>query len=479
MILQKVGDDLLWTSEDTISQIVIKNHNNGDFGLELPKLNTAPQIDQTIEALTVNAGEYFSYTLPENLFKDDDEGDYLRYAIDNLPDGLYFDESSRTLSGYIDNAGSLKLVITAFDRKNEQASQNWTINIAKSPSQNHAPIVNGTLEEQTIKVNQQWSFRLPETLFTDPDGDKLNISIDNLPEWLTFDPQTNTISGTAPNAGITELVISATDPQGATATQTLTIDAYNARRIVGTGGGDRLYGDKYDNAILGENGNDVLYGYAGNDELHGGNGNDTLYGGDGDDLLNGNAGDDTMHGGNGNDLFYGGAGNDKLYGGAGNDRLWGGAGNDRLRGGLGNDAYIFDKGFGQDTIDNEDATANRTDIIRFKDDRNQNDFTFSRKGDDLVIKAKDSNDQITVQKHFDESGIYRIDAIEFKDGTVLNTNEINTLATDPTLLAADTALNRMINAMASFGSGSSTELMANNSDTLLNPNNYLTGSGVA
>ncbi|MBR3481377.1 MAG: hypothetical protein IKH45_00635, partial [Neisseriaceae bacterium] len=69
--------------------------------------------------------------------------------------------------------------------------------------------------------------------------------------------------------------------------------------------------------------------------------------------------------------------------------------------------------------------------------------------------------------------------IEFKDGTVLNTNEINTLATDPTLFAADTALNRMINAMASFGSGSSTELMASNTDSLLNPNNYLTGSGVA
>ena len=186
-----------------------------------------------------------------------------------------------------------------------------------------------------------------------------------------------------------------------------------------------------------------------------------------------------MHGGNGNDLFYGGAGNDKLYGGAGNDRLWGGAGNDRLRGGLGNDAYIFDKGFGQDTIDNEDATANRTDIIRFKDDRNQNDFTFSRNGDDLIIKAKQGTDQITVQKHFDESGIYRIDEIEFKDGTVLNTNEINTLATDPTLFAADTALNRMINAMASFGSGSSTALIASNTDNLLNPNNYLTGSGAA
>ena len=294
---------------------------------------------------------------------------------------------------------------------------------------NHAPVVNETIDTQTIKVNQEWSFRLPETLFTDPDGDKLTYTINNLPEWLNFDTQTNTLTGTPTNASVSELEIRASDPNGATATQTLTIEAYQAH-LKGTNGNDRLLGNEHDNTIEGFAGNDVLYGYSGDDKLHGGNGNDTLYGGDGDDLLNGNAGDDTMHGGKGNDLFYGGAGQDKLYGGEGNDRLWGGKDNDYLRGGIGDDAYMFDSDFGQDTIDNEDKDENRKDIIRFKDDRTAADFTFTRQDNNLIIKAKEGEDQITVQNHFDDSNYYRIDEIHFKDGSTLNASQINDMTAD-------------------------------------------------
>ncbi|MBQ9683690.1 MAG: putative Ig domain-containing protein [Neisseriaceae bacterium] len=294
---------------------------------------------------------------------------------------------------------------------------------------NHAPVVNETIDTQTIKVNQEWSFRLPENLFTDPDGDKLTYTINNLPEWLNFDAQTNTLTGTPTNASVSELEIRASDPNGATATQTLTIEAYQAH-LKGTNGNDRLLGNEHDNTIEGFAGNDVLYGYSGDDKLHGGNGNDTLYGGDGDDLLNGNAGNDTMHGGKGDDLFYGGAGKDKLYGGEGNDRLWGGKDNDYLRGGIGDDAYIFDSDFGQDTIDNEDKDENRKDIIRFKDDRTAEDFTFTRQDNNLIIKAKLGEDQITVQNHFDDSNHYRIDEIHFKDGSTLNATQINDMTAD-------------------------------------------------
>ena len=65
--------------------------------------------------------------------------------------------------------------------------------------------------------------------------------------------------------------------------------------IIGTSGGDTLYGDKNgtltghgaDQTIIGLEGNDVLYGdssimtgkaHGGNDSINGGEGNDTLYG---------------------------------------------------------------------------------------------------------------------------------------------------------------------------------------------------------
>ncbi|MBR2251855.1 MAG: hypothetical protein IJ881_05520 [Neisseriaceae bacterium] len=205
----------------------------------------------------------------------------------------------------------------------------------------------------------------------------------------------------------------------------------------------------------------TLYGYGGNDTLIGNNTNDTLYGGDGNDKLLGGAGKDTLNGGNGNDT------------------LNGGAGNDYLRGDAGNDVYAFAADFGQDTINNYDTAEKRKDVIRFTDDRKVSDFTLTKSGNSLIIQDKTSSDKITVQGYFHESGFHRIDELQFKNGTKLTSAHIDAIISDPTLAATEASLNQMINAMASFGSGSSTELMASNTDNLLNPNNYLTGSGVA
>ncbi|MBD1401914.1 calcium-binding protein, partial [Pelobacter sp. M08fum] len=69
----------------------------------------------------------------------------------------------------------------------------------------------------------------------------------------------------------------------------------------------------------------------------------------------------TLQGTAGNDLLVGGEGNDTLNGGSGNDLLIGGAGNDLLNGGRGNDTYLFDKGWGQDTINDYDTTSGNID----------------------------------------------------------------------------------------------------------------------
>jgi len=51
-----------------------------------------------------------------------------------------------------------------------------------------------------------------------------------------------------------------------------------------------------------------------------------------------------------NEELFGLGGDDNLYGYAGEDLLNGGANNDQLYGGLGNDSFVFDDGFGNDTI---------------------------------------------------------------------------------------------------------------------------------
>lgn len=257
----------------------------------------------------------------------------------------------------------------------------------------------------------------------------------------------------------------------------LSVDTVKEMVQQGTSGNDTLYAYAVGNTLNGKNGNDTLHGAAGVDKLYGGNGADTLNGNDGNDYLNGGNDNDTLNGGNGNDNLLGGAGNDKLYSGNGNDILNGGAGNDYLSGGYGNDVYLFDANFGQDTINNYDTTEKRKDVIRFTDNRKVSDFTFTRSGTNLIIKAKTGDDKLTVQNHFNSN--YRIDELQFKNGTKLTTAHIDAIIADPTLAATEASLQKMINAMASFGSGSSTALIASNTDNSLNPNNYLTGSGAA
>lgn len=94
--------------------------------------------------------------------------------------------------------------------------------------------------------------------------------------------------------------------------------------------------------------NDVLTGAAQADALYGAGGNDSLSGDLGDDWLEGNAGSDTLAGGEQQDVLLGGDDADQLNGGAGNDHLYGGRGADR---------YVFDNGFGRDTVSDADASA--------------------------------------------------------------------------------------------------------------------------
>ncbi len=189
-------------------------------------------------------------------------------------------------------------------------------------------------------------------------------------------------------------------------------DTYvSIEELFGSSHNDNLRGDAGANVLVGYDGNDTLYGRNGNDDLWGQNGNDTLYGGAGSDVLLGGAGADVLNGGsgldraqytdattgiladlqyanrntgiaagdtyvsverllgsafndnlrgdasanilwgqNGNDTLYGRGGNDTLSGQNGNDVLYGQSGNDRLIGGAGGDTFVFQNGFGQDTI---------------------------------------------------------------------------------------------------------------------------------
>ncbi|WP_306807463.1 calcium-binding protein, partial [Snodgrassella alvi] len=125
----------------------------------------------------------------------------------------------------------------------------------------------------------------------------------------------------------------------------------------------------------------------------------------------------------------GGAGNDTLNGGAGFDILNGGTGNDILNGGNWHkDRYIFQRGHGQDTINDVgyiDAQflAQRNDVV-FKG-ANLADARFSRSGFDLIIRAYGSDDSVKLTNYFNYNTNSRAFNFIFDDQTITYENMKN------------------------------------------------------
>ena len=198
--------------------------------------------------------------------------------------------------------------------------------------------------------------------------------------------------------------------------------------LYGGTGNDTLNGADGDDIINGDDGDDILYGDAGNDQLNGGYGNDTLNGGNGNDILNGDDGDDILYGDAGNDVLNGGYGNDTITGGTGFDILNGGYGNDILNGGdYEKDQYIFQRGHGQDVInDKGDDYAisylqqKRNDLV-FQGANSVNAL-FTHAGNDLIIRAYGTTDSVTLPDYFDLNKSSRAFNFIFDDKTITYEN---------------------------------------------------------
>ncbi len=156
-------------------------------------------------------------------------------------------------------------------------------------------------------------------------------------------------------------------------------------------------------------------------------GNDDLQGDESSaDILNGLGGDDSLYGLSGNDTLNGGAGNDRLFGGAGMDTLDGGAGNDSLYGDAGNDTYLFYRGVGQDWISDYDSSASNLDTIKIAAGLKPSDIQLSRDASNLFLGIAGTTDKLTASSWFSNSA-YRIEQIQFDDGTLWNADTIKSM----------------------------------------------------
>lgn len=253
-------------------------------------------------------------------------------------------------------------------------------------------------------------------------------------------------------------------------------------KVFGLYGDDQLAGKNGNDSLYGGAGNDSLWGDAGNDKLDGGIGNDLLDGGEGDDtyVFDLGYGQDIIIDASGADVIKLGAGlttantkvwrdtyslyvgipggsdmltvsgwfdavgsrvesiqfsddsiwntatlaaatfagtssDETIYATTGNDTIDGRGGNDVLYGRAGNDTYYFNLGYGQSIVFEESGT----DVIKPGSGLTTANIKVWRDVSNLYVGIPDSVDILTVQGWFDNAA-YRVESIEFIDGTIWN-----------------------------------------------------------
>lgn len=111
------------------------------------------------------------------------------------------------------------------------------------------------------------------------------------------------------------------------------------------------------------------------------------------------------------------AGADYMSGGFGNDTFLPGLGDDSLYSTTGSDTVIYASGDGSDFLDEESSSTTETDTIRFTN-INPADVTFSRVGNDMMIKINATGHVIENDEFFWSTGSnYGFDRVVFADGT--------------------------------------------------------------
>ena len=203
--------DIKVTATDTSGLSVSDNFSATVIGAPVLQTQTANQ--------SWNAGTAITLALPAGTFTDP-QSETLTYTATQqngqaLPGWLTFNPATDSFSGTAPaTAQTLALKVTATDTSGLSVSDDFSATVIGAP----------VLVTQT--ANQNWNagtaitLALPAGTFTDPQSEALTYTATQqngqaLPSWLTFNPTTDTFTGTAPASAQTlALKVTATDTSG-------------------------------------------------------------------------------------------------------------------------------------------------------------------------------------------------------------------------------------------------------------------------
>ena len=210
------------------------------FKLTVANVNDAPIVQNAIADQSTTKNSAFNFTLASNTFSDIDIGDSLTYlaTLDNgnpLPTWLSFNPITRTFSGTPSNSdlGQVNLKVTATDSTGASVSDIFKLTVNNTI--NNPPVIQNAIADQNTIEDTLFNLNIAPDTFSDIDaGDTLfyAATLNNgnaLPNWLTFNATTRTLSGTPENSnvGAIDVKVIATDSSGASVSDVFKLTVAN------------------------------------------------------------------------------------------------------------------------------------------------------------------------------------------------------------------------------------------------------------
>ncbi|WP_259337899.1 putative Ig domain-containing protein, partial [Staphylococcus devriesei] len=147
---------------------------------------------------------------------DDNSGQPVTNTVSGLPAGVTFDAASNTISGTPTTVGSYDVIVTSTDAEGNSTTTTFTIGVKDTTDPTVASINNQNPEVNTaiepIVINAE-----------DNSGQKVTNTVSGLPDGVTFDSETDTISGRPTTVGSYDITVTSTDAEGNSTTTTFTI----------------------------------------------------------------------------------------------------------------------------------------------------------------------------------------------------------------------------------------------------------------
>lgn len=149
------------------------------FNLKVVNVNVKPVIKRTIPNFEAYLEQSIFYQFQGDHF-DDPDGVIVRVQATGLRPWMSY--TSKEFSAFPQEQGTFTITLRAYDDDSAFVETAFKVKVINRP-----PLVKQLLPEKVIAQNKAFRFKVPTTIFTDPDGQITRLKAVNLPSWLTFD----------------------------------------------------------------------------------------------------------------------------------------------------------------------------------------------------------------------------------------------------------------------------------------------------